>query len=147
MALLAKAQAHTACGCNCDDATQRIQFPVDMQRPDMLTCCECKCCGTPGKGCKVRCSELLRMFVAHERGKNLRMFTESYHPEMKDQHPLFCEDCRDHGLDELKRQAIANRRKRRIAQGSGDAAKRVREASRSRSRALSSRAAEQPSCH
>ena len=109
------------CGCNCDADDGRITLDnfADDEDPVNWSCCECKCCGISGQGCKVPCSEIVRLLVAEQRGKDayalMRAYDENFklnNDEIKKEHPKFCDDCREHGLLELRRQAVQRSRKR-----------------------------------
>jgi len=110
MALLAEPPADAACGCDCREWVDQVtdQTLVD----EGWSCCECKCCGIPGQQCKELCSEVCRLGSALERGKdaNALMMTYGDHMapslETKKEHPMFCGQCRSHGLLDLRRKAV-----------------------------------------
>ena len=120
MAMIRMASQATACSCECGDS----DWEDDAE--DDWTFCECTGCGPPGQGCTVRCSEVLRIKVAMERGKNTgvvaRAMLEDGDSIDKNEHPKFCGDCIEHGLLDLRRKAV---QRRRNAEQEGPAAKRV----------------------
>ena len=120
-------EADAACGCDCgekkvaedaDEDEDEGQGQGQAQgegegedQGDFFSCCECKCCGILGQGCTVPCSELLRIGVAEERGKDCSILTRRMSTELDLQHlakenPKLCGDCRDHGLLDLRLKAV-----------------------------------------
>ena len=114
---------NTLCSCNCADG-DRISLDVDEDRiEEEWTQCECRQCGTI-QGCNVVCSEISRIMIAQQRGKIkefeqiMRSF-DTLHEAVQDASikknvPKCCGDCVDHGLLELRRQAVQRGRKRRL---------------------------------
>ena len=90
----------SACGCPCAEWSDT---PADVA----WTRCECQECGEAGQGCKTKASEVARTsytFVAahmDEASPSLQL-TEDF----RRRSPKFCEDCRDHGMLALKREAM-----------------------------------------
>ena len=96
--------------------------------------CECKCCGIPGQQCKELCSEICRVDLARRRGKDVDALKMSYGDDMnlpletKKDHPIFCDDCRCHGLFDLRCQQSRHMRKRSAEKQGASAAKRMHKA-------------------
>ena len=107
------------CRCDCglfmsDDSASSITLDLGWTK------CECRFCGTH-EGCTVACSEVLRYTIAVDRGKgdefsqacpSLRG-SEDLTDSFKASHPKFCADCMEHGLLQLKLDAVLRARKRR----------------------------------
>ena len=104
--------ADIACGCDCGLWDDSDESPACE-----WTRCECKVCGIPGQGCKIRCSEVRRWFLAHQRCKDVEFQRACENvgcsSDTKKEHPKFCEDCVSHGLLDLRRQSVQRSRKRR----------------------------------
>ena len=107
------------CGCDCglfmsDETASSSILDVGW------TNCECRFCGT-NQACTVACSEVLRYSIALSRGKHheftqaCRSFRgrEDFTEDFKASHPKFCGDCIDHGLLQLRVEAVRRAKKRR----------------------------------
>ena len=110
-----------ACACGCDCGVDDGHILDDDEDPVNWSCCECKCCGIAGQGCKMHCSEILRVNLAQKRGEDAAALVSAYdengvlnHDEIKKENPKFCGDCREHGLIELRRKAVQRSRKRHV---------------------------------
>ena len=115
--MIRMASQATACSCECGDSDWEDDGEDDW------TFCECTCCGPPGQGCTVRCSEILRVETCRRRGGALaRGILKDGDFFDKNEHPKFCGDCIEHGLLDLRRKAV---QKKRNAEQEGPAAKRV----------------------
>jgi len=134
LGLLAEPPADVACRCTCREWVDQLtdQMLVD----EGWSFCECKCCGIPGQQCKELCSEICKVDLARRRGKDVDALMMSYGDDMtlpletKKDHPIFCEDCRCHGLFDLRCQAVqrVHMRKRSAETQGASAAKRMHKA-------------------
>ena len=113
----------TLCCCNCADGDSSNIDEEWLNRLEERgwSQCECRHCGTI-QGCNVPVSDAMRFIIAHKRGKEnelqqaMQLFDTAEEEEgsIKKNHPKLCEDCIDHGLLELRRQAVQRGRKRRL---------------------------------
>ena len=96
------------CECDCGD--------VEGDESNW-SCCECTLCGI-GQ-CSVRCSEVVRFWVATERGHDRKGLHDrmaapgGLSDEDKVVYPKFCGDCREHQLLIIRRKAVVKSRDRR----------------------------------
>ena len=118
-----------ACGCACGEyAFEPCEGQGEGEgenEGDLWSRCECKCCGILGQGCIVRCSEILRIETARQRGKDLSILMQRMSTELDLQHlakesPKFCCDCQDHALLELRREAVQRMRWRKRERNPGN---------------------------
>ena len=111
------------CGCDCGLFTSDETSDETTSTSSLAggwTNCECRFCGT-NQACTVPCSEITRYFTALSRGK-YHEFTEAcrafrgledFTEDFKANHPKFCGDCIDHGLLQLRVEAVRRAKKRR----------------------------------
>ena len=95
----------SACGCPCAEWSDT---PSDAP----WTQCECQECGEAGQGCRMRLSELQRIFIALEQMDEASprlWLTEDF----QQRNPKFCGECRDFCLLALKRATVQRARDRR----------------------------------
>ena len=92
------------CRCLCED------FRTDDQQVDGIEWHKCACtkCGRPGRGCDVTISVIAIGWIAAMRGKELPTSLLD-----ASNHPGFCDDCLDHNLLELRKQAVIRARQKR----------------------------------
>ena len=92
------------CRCLCED------FRTDDQQVDGIHWHKCACtkCGLPGRGCDVNISVIAIGWISAMRGKELPTSLLD-----ASNHPGFCDDCLDHNLLELRKQAVIRGRRKR----------------------------------
>ena len=113
------------CGCDCGNGDRLAFGAPDDEFPLQ---CHCTCCG-PGPANTRRCTVWLHPVVlAVTQLMRGRTIPGASNAEALQHTPVFCEDCREYQLLELRREAVKSARRKR----NGEQNKASRELSRSR---------------
>ena len=98
------------CDCDCGNE-DRVAF--ETPDDEFLLQCHCTCCG-PGPANTRRCTVYLHpVTIAITQLERGRALPAENNAEELLRTPIFCEDCREHQLLELRRQAVLSARMKR----------------------------------